>query len=191
MIRIPAVFLDRDGTIVDDPGFLRDPAQVRLLDGAGRGIARLNQAKIPVIVVTNQSGIGRGLITWDAYHAVSRRVEELLAAEGAALTATLVCPHHPELTGPCLCRKPGVKLYREAAVQHDIDLARSWWVGDRLSDVMPAQVFTGTGVLVETGTGATYADSARALGLAVVRDLEAAAELVLSASAEQDARSTA
>ena len=191
MIRVPAVFLDRDGTIVDDPGFLKNPAQVRLLDGAARAIARLNQAKIPVIVVTNQSGIGRGLISWDAFHAVSRRVDELLAAEGAALTATFVCPHHPELTGPCLCRKPGVKLYREASVQYDIDLARSWWIGDRLSDVMPAQSFSGTAVLVETGTGATYAETARALKFVVVKDLGAAVDFVLSARAEEDAKHTA
>jgi D-glycero-D-manno-heptose 1,7-bisphosphate phosphatase len=183
MTRVPAVFLDRDGTIVDDPGFLKDPKQVRLLDGAAHAISRLNKAKIPVIVVTNQSGIGRGLISWDAYKGVSGRVEELLAAESAVLTATFVCPHHPELTGPCLCRKPGVKLYREAAVQYDVDLARSWWIGDRLSDVMPAQIFAGTALLVETGTGATYAGTARALGFAVVKDLAAAVEVVLSARA--------
>ena len=96
-----AVFLDRDGTIVSDPGFLREPGKVRLLPGAGEAIRRLNQAGWLVVTVTNQSGIARGLYDQAAYSAVQRRVAELLGAHTAHLDGAYLCPHHPEITGPC------------------------------------------------------------------------------------------
>ena len=111
----PAVFLDRDGTIVDDPGFLRDPDDVRLLPGAAAALARLNQAGLAVIVVTNQSGIGRGLLTDEEYHLVEARVSQLLADGGATLDATYYCPHSPADDPACDCRKPGTRLDRRAA----------------------------------------------------------------------------
>src|SRR2546429_620821 len=110
-----AVFLDRDGTIVEDPGFLHEPAKVRLLPGAAAAIRRLNDAGWLVATVSNQSGIARGLYDAAAYAAVQRRVVELLAAHGARLDGAYFCPHHPEITGPCECRKPGVRLFRGAA----------------------------------------------------------------------------
>src|SRR5437867_10612809 len=89
-----AVFLDRDGTIVEDPGFLHQPGQVRLLPGAGEAIHRLNQAGWLVITVSNQSGIARGLYDASAYTALRRRLVRLLAARGARLAGASVCPHH-------------------------------------------------------------------------------------------------
>src|SRR5690348_11578078 len=169
-----AVFLDRDGTIVEDPGFLQQPGDVRLLPGAGEAIHRLNEAGWLVITVSNQSGIARGLYDATAYHAVQHRLVELLAAREARLDGAYFCPHHPDFTGPCACRKPGVVLFREAEAALGLDLTRCCWVGDRLSDVEPARQFGGRGFLVATGRGPKYAAQARALGVPVVADLAAA-----------------
>ena len=176
-----AVFLDRDGTIVDDPspGFLHEPGRVRLLPGAAEAIHRLNEAGWLVVTVSNQSGIARGLYDEAAFAAVQRRLGELLAAHGAHLDATYYCPHHPEITGPCECRKPGVKLFRDAQTALGIDLARSYWVGDRLSDVEPARTLGGRGLLVATGHGAAHRAQARALGVPLVPDLAAAVDAIL------------
>ena len=174
-----AVFLDRDGTIIEDTGFLADPAAVRLLPGAAGAIARLNRAGLPVILVTNQSGIARGLLDEVAYARVAVRLDELLSAGGARLDAHYHCPHHPDFTGPCECRKPGPLLYRRAAADHGLQLARSWWVGDRVRDVVPAERFGGHGLLVghPSGDELTSADAAR---FPVVRDLAAAVNVILS-----------
>jgi len=177
-----AVFLDRDGTIVEDPGFLHEPGKLRLLPGAAAAIRRLNDAGWLVVTVSNQSGIARGLYDAAAYAAVQRRLVELLAAHGARLDGAYFCPHHPDITGPCDCRKPGVRLFRDAAAALDLDLARCVWVGDRVSDVEPARVLGGRGLLVSSGRGGEHAAGARALGFAVVTDLAAAvAEIVRGA----------
>ncbi len=178
-----AVFLDRDGTIVDDPppGFLHEPDKVRLLPGAADAIRRLNDAGWLVIVVSNQSGIARGLYDVDAYGAVQRRLAALLGDHGARLDGEYFCPHHPEFTGPCDCRKPGVRLFRDAAGALGVNLRRSYWVGDRVADVSPANALGGHGLLVETGRGPMQVGKARALGFAVVPDLAAAATAILRA----------
>lgn len=176
----PAVFLDRDGTLVDDPGFLADAGLVSLLPGAGSAVRALAEAGYRVIVVTNQSGMARGLISPEQYAEVAARVDALLAAEGAALTATYVCPHHPAITGPCECRKPGVALYRRAAGEHDVDLGRSIWIGDRMTDVEPARAFGGRAILVLTGQGSRVDDDPAALGIEVASSLAAAAARILS-----------
>ncbi|HLQ58979.1 MAG TPA: HAD family hydrolase [Gemmatimonadales bacterium] len=176
-----AVFLDRDGTIVEDPGFLHEPEKVKLLPGAAAAIRRLNAVDYRVVIVTNQSGIARGRYTVDDYEAVQRRLGELLAAHGARIDGAYFCPHHPQLSGPCDCRKPGLKLFREAAEAFDIDLSRSWWVGDRLSDVQPARLLGGRGILVATGEGNLHQGQARALGVMVVADLARAVEEILAA----------
>ena len=149
-----AVFLDRDGTIIEDVGYLGDASRVRLRSGAAQAIRRLNDQDLLSIVVTNQSGIARGLLTPDDYMATERRLDQLLAAEGAHLDAHYFCPHLPEVSGPCDCRKPGTLLYRQAADRFGIDLSRSWWVGNRLRDVLPAESLGGRGILVgESETG--------------------------------------
>jgi len=176
-----AVFLDRDGTIVEDAGFLHDPGKVKLLPGAAQAIKQLNDHGYLAITVSNQSGIARGLYTVADYTAVQRRLSELLAAHGARLDGSYFCPHHPRFTGPCDCRKPGLKLFREAAEAFAIDFARSWWVGDRLSDVQPAAALGGKAILVATGEGGAnlHQGQARAVGVTVVADLAAAvAEIV-------------
>jgi histidinol-phosphate phosphatase family protein len=154
--RRAAVFLDRDGTIIEDVGYLADPERVRLLPGAAEAIGRLNHAGLLAVVVTNQSGIARGLLDEVAYQATRERLDQLLADRGAHLDAQYHCPHHPELSGPCQCRKPGLLLYRQAAEELGIDLAASWWLGDRLRDVQPARAFGGRGVFLAPGAGAAF-----------------------------------
>lgn len=176
----PAAFLDRDGTIVHDTGYLRDPGSVTLIPGAASAIARLRAAGVFVVVVTNQSGIARGYFGWPEYEAVKAAVDRLLAAEGAAIDATFVCPHAPEVTGPCECRKPGLLSYREAGSRFDLDFGRSAWVGDRLSDVEPARAMGGRGILIETGAGIDHVQAALAAGFEVADDLSAAVERYLA-----------
>jgi histidinol-phosphate phosphatase family protein len=142
-----AVFLDRDGTIIHDAHYLSRPEQVVLLDGAAEAIARINALLIPVIVATNQSGIGRGFFTVEDYQLVEQRLDELLAERGAKIDASYYCPHPPE--AGCDCRKPATGLFRDAKADHpEIDLSRSLYVGDRLRDVQPAIELGGQGVLV-------------------------------------------
>jgi D-glycero-D-manno-heptose 1,7-bisphosphate phosphatase len=177
-----AVFLDRDGTIVEDPGYLHEPADVRLLPGAAAAIRRLNDAGWLVITVSNQSGIARGLYDVAAYTSVEQRLAALLAASGARLDAGYYCPHHPDVSGPCECRKPGVRLFHDAAAALAVGLRDSYWVGDRLSDVEPARALGAgapRGFLVATGHGAHHATQARALGFRVVPDLAAAADAIV------------
>ena len=176
-----AVFLDRDGTIIEEIEFLHDPALVRLLPGAAQAIRRLNDARWPVVLVSNQSGIARGLYTVHDFFAVQRRIDELLRSGGAHLDGVFFCPHHPDFTGPCQCRKPGTRLFQDAATQlGGIDLAHCWYVGDRVSDVIPALTLSGHGVLVRTGLGIEHAPQAAQLGIPVVTDLTAAVALILS-----------
>jgi D-glycero-D-manno-heptose 1,7-bisphosphate phosphatase len=142
------VFLDRDGTIIRDAHYLATPAGVELLPGAAGAIRRLNEAGFSTIVVTNQAGIARGRVTEAQFAAVTTRLAQLLSEHGARIDATYMCPHHPEFTGPCDCRKPGTLLFRRAARDLGLDLDRSWYVGDKLRDVSPARELGGTGILV-------------------------------------------
>jgi len=151
-----------------------------LLPGAAAAIRQLNDHGFLVVVVTNQSGIARGLYTVAEYNAVQSRLSELLAAAGGAhLDGTYFCPHHPRFTGPCDCRKPATKLFRDAAQALDIDFTQSWWVGDRLSDVQPAATLGGQAILVATGETNLHQGQARANGVTVVADLAAAANEIL------------
>jgi len=144
----PAAFLDRDGTIIRDSNYLRDPADIVLLPNAAAAIRKLNERDIAVIVVTNQSGIARGLLNHNDYQAVRARLDDMLRASGARIDASYMCPHHPDVSGPCECRKPGVGLYRRAIAEQDLDGARSLYVGDRWRDVAPAATFGGIGIML-------------------------------------------
>lgn len=149
-----AVFLDRDGTIMEDAHYLSRPEQVRLLPGAANAIARINAAIVPVLVITNQSGIGRGILTIDDHMLITERLNDLLSEHNARIDATYYCPHAPE--DGCDCRKPGTKLFRQAAAEHSIDLTRALYIGDRFRDVEPGIVLGGNGVLI--ASAATPAD---------------------------------
>ena len=177
----PAAFVDRDGTIIRDANYIRDPAHVELLPGAAEAIRRLNEKRVAVIIVTNQSGIARGWLTGEDYEAVQQRLTELLAAEGAHVLATYYCPHSPEKEPACECRKPGPALYRQAAAEHGLDLARSWYVGDRLRDIQPARTFGGRGVLVPRDTTPGADVVAARDGFAISTSLGAAVDRMLAA----------
>ena len=145
----PAAFVDRDGTIIRDASYVRNPDDVELLPGAANAIRQLNERGIPVIVVTNQSGIARQWLTHQDYEAVRERLDTLLRAQGATIDQTYMCPHHPDITGPCDCRKPGLGLYQRAIVDHGLDASRSLFTGDRLRDVTPAAALGGLGILLD------------------------------------------
>jgi D-glycero-D-manno-heptose 1,7-bisphosphate phosphatase len=174
-----AVFLDRDGTLVEDPGYLHDPAAVRLLPGVAPGLADLDAAGLALVLVSNQSGIARGFFAPEAFAAVNRRLEELLGAGGPRFAGVYHCPHHPDFGSPCECRKPGVRLFRQAAADLGLDLAHSWFVGNRARDVEPAAVLGGRGVLIAATAQTTDLDAARRLGVTAVPDFAAAAALIL------------
>jgi histidinol-phosphate phosphatase family protein len=145
---VPALFIDRDGTLIADAHYLADASRVHLLPGAANAVAKANAAQVPVVVVTNQSGIARGLITHAQYEAVRDRTSALLSAGGATVLATYHCPHWGHPKAPCECRKPGLGMYREAAAAHQLDLMRSAYIGDRWRDVQPALATGGIGILV-------------------------------------------
>lgn len=178
-----AVFLDRDGTINVDTHYLRRAEDVRLITGAAEAIARLNAAGLPVIVVSNQSGIGRGLLTHAEYETVRARIEELLECSGARIDATYICPHAPSPGSGaplCECRKPGTLLFRTAAAERAIDLTRSTLIGDRWRDVSPALELGARGILVPSpDTSADDVRRARA-ELLFARTLGEAVEIVLA-----------
>lgn len=175
----PAVFLDRDGTLIHDRHYLSDPAGVELLPGAAEAIARLNRAGLFVALVTNQSGIGRGMYGEEEYRAVHARLAALLAAGGARLDADYHCPLAPDAPDPSAMRKPGVGMFLRAAREHGLDPAASWYVGDRARDVAPAGALGGRGILIRGAQ--TEPDAAESSGVvAVVDSLVEAANLILS-----------
>ncbi len=179
----PAAFLDRDGTIIHDFHFTDSPADVLLLPGAARALERLNRAGIPVIVVTNQSGIARGFFTMADYERVNARMRELLAAEGARIDDAYVCPHHPDFSGPCACRKPGTLLFEEAAIDHDLDVTRSLYAGDRFRDIQPGLTLGGLALLVPTDETPAADLAAAAAPAAVVATLDDAVTRFLGGGA--------
>ena len=149
-----AVFLDRDGTLNADPGYISDPDTLVLLPGASAAIARLNAEGVMTIVVSNQSGVGRGFFTEADLACVHDRLRELLREEsGATLDAIYSCTHRPD--DGCPCRKPQPGLLIQAAHDFDIDLARSYVIGDRACDILLTKTPGLKGVLVQTGTDPT------------------------------------
>lgn len=148
----PAFFLDRDGTINIDRVYINDPRLIELIPGAAQAIRRAQEAGFLIVVVTNQSGIARGIIDPGAMPKIHARLDELLAAEGASIDRYEMCVHHPKEN--CDCRKPKPKMVLEAAKALNIDLKRSVFVGDRLSDV-GAGIAGGCrySILLRTGMG--------------------------------------
>ena len=143
-----ALFVDRDGTLIRDTGYPRDPDTIELLSGAAMALRTAHNVQMAVIVITNQSGIARGLLSTADYEAVRKRIHELLSEFGAFVDGEYFCPHHPDITGPCDCRKPGIALYERAILEHGLDPSASAFIGDRWRDVAPAAHYGGIGILV-------------------------------------------
>jgi len=155
----PAVFLDRDGTLIEDVGYLCAARDLRLFPWTVDAVRALNHAGLPVVVITNQSGVARGLLTEDTIRDVHMHLSSLLERGGAHIDAYYYCPHHPDgsvaaYTKRCGCRKPGRDLIDRAAGDLGLDPSRSFVVGDKWLDVGTACAIGARGVLVRTGYGA-------------------------------------
>ena len=151
--RAAAVFLDRDGVVIEEVDYLRRPGQLRLIPGSARAIADLRQAGFKVVVVTNQSGVARNYLTLATLRLIHRLLSRRLRAAGAKLDGLYFCPHLPARPGTrgCACRKPALGLLRQARRRFHIDWTRSFFVGDSTTDVLTARRAGCTAVLVRTG----------------------------------------
>jgi len=151
-----AIFLDRDGTINEDPGYLGNPEQVVLLPTVGEALYTLkNQLNFLLIVVSNQSGVARGLITEEDVRHVNHRINELLSAYNVNIDEFYYCTTHPEFNSEdeCLCRKPSPKMILDAAKKFNIDISKSYLIGDNVSDIECAYNVGCKSILVKTGYG--------------------------------------
>lgn len=154
-----AVFLDRDGTVNEEVGYLSDLKQLKLIPGAGAAIRRLNRAGFKVVLVTNQSGVARGYFPESFVHDTHALLEQMLRNEGARLDGIYYCPHHPtagnsRYTTECDCRKPGTGMIDRAARDLNVDVKKSYVVGDKWSDVELGQRAGAHTILVRSGFAA-------------------------------------
>lgn len=154
----PAVFIDRDGTLTEEVGYVNHPSRLRLLPRSAEAIRRLNEAGVAAVVATNQAGVARGYFSEDVLHAVNATLVAQLGQAGARLDGLYVCVHHPSEGEPpyraaCDCRKPAPGLLLRAARELGLDLTASTMVGDKASDLEPARRVGARAVLVLTGYG--------------------------------------
>lgn len=178
----PALFLDRDGTVNEEVDYLSDPGQLVLIPGAAAALARVNALGIPVVVVTNQSGIGRGKYDWEDFGAVMDRMTVLLGEADAWVDAVYAAAHHAKGQGDYAVadhpdRKPNPGMLQRAAAEHHLDLARSWMVGDKEIDLEAGRRAGCRVALVRTGYGAGVDG---ALADLVAADLPEALERILA-----------
>jgi len=158
-----AVFIDRDGTLNEDIGYVSTPDDLFLYPWAAEAVRLINESGLLTVVITNQSGIARGMYTEETLDAIHSRMIRELGSQGARIDAVYYCPHHPEVGGvvyrvTCECRKPRTGMLDNAARELGIDLARSFVIGDKASDIKLAENAGARGALVLTGYGGeTYA----------------------------------
>lgn len=182
-----AVFIDKDGTLVEDLPGVADPARLALLPGAAEGLRRLHEAGRKLFVVSNQPGVARGRFRAEDLEAVSRRLEELAAAAGAWFTGFYYCPHDPDgrvadYAVACACRKPLPGLILRACRDHGLDARRAWMVGDILHDVEAGRRASCRTVLVDNGHETEWRRSPWRTPHYTAPDLARAAELILGAA---------
>jgi len=185
----PAVILDRDGTLIHDAGYLDRLDRLEFFPYTVDAVRLLNRANLAVIVATNQSGVARGLVEEAFVGEAHRHIAGRLAAGGARVDGWYYCPHHPDATRPeyrqaCDCRKPQAGMLRRAARELDLDLPRSFVVGDRWHDLEAGAAVGARGILVRTGSGrATESTpSAAVIPAACVDDLIEAVSWILQHS---------
>jgi D-glycero-D-manno-heptose 1,7-bisphosphate phosphatase len=179
-----AVFLDRDGTIVVERGYITVPQMIELIPGAAAAIVRLRQEGWKVFVATNQGAVGKGMITEEELGEINFRMVSMLGAEGAELDGIYVCPHHPEGTVPefsmeCDCRKPRPGMLERAASENGLDLSQCVMIGDTRRDLEAARSAGARGILVLTGHGSDTAAEEHGADH-VAADLAAAVDWLLS-----------
>lgn len=187
----PAVFLDKDGTLVEpDDGAVHDPQRLRLLPGAGEALARLSAAGLALVLVTNESGIARGAFTRAQFARLQGALlRQLQEGFGVTLDDVAVCPHAPDAQGrpACLCRKPAPGMLTRAARAHGLDLTRSWMLGDLLDDVEAGHRAGATGLLLDTGGETAWRRSPLREPAGVFSDWPSLADHVLQAHAMNEA----
>lgn len=176
-----AILLDRDGTINVDTGYVSDPASIRLEEGVLEGLRRLTAAGLPLIILSNQSGVGRGYFGLSNVVEVNHSIAEQLAAHGISVAGWYICPHAP--ADHCDCRKPLPGLALRAAKDFSLDLRRCWMIGDKRSDLQLADAVGASSILLLTGEGARHRDWAEATDKPVCPTLIEAAALILASSA--------
>lgn len=179
-----AVFLDKDGTLVEDVPYNVDPALIRLTAGAGLALRKLSGAGYKLIVVSNQSGVARGLFPESALARTEERLGTLLAEYGVRLDGFYYCPHHPEgsvaeYAVECVCRKPAPGMLLKAAAEHGIALGRSWMVGDILNDVEAGRRAGCSTILLDNGNETEWQLNRLRLPDCIAGDLDAAAARIL------------
>jgi len=182
-----AVFLDRDGTINEEAGYPSDYSQVKIYPASFEAVSKFNKAGLMTIVITNQSGIGRGLLTEEDLEDIHKKMSSSFAEKKARLDAFYYCPHYelsstPRYKKVCNCRKPNPGLTLQAAADFDIDLRRSYMVGDKVEDILLGRNIQATPVLVLTGYGRESLPKLKELGLEpahVAEDILEAAEWIL------------
>jgi histidinol-phosphate phosphatase family protein len=184
-----AVFLDKDGTLIDDVPYNVDPRCVTLARGAGGALRALKAHGFVLIVVSNQPGVALGRFSLQALGGVERRVQELLAASGVAIDAFYYCPHLPQTPNVrydvrCLCRKPQPGLVRRAALDWQIDLAQSWLVGDILDDVEAGNRAGCRSLLIDNGNETEWRLGAYREPCGRATSLSHAAQLILTAAGQ-------
>ncbi len=180
-----AVFLDKDGTLIEDVPYNVDPERIVLAPGAAEGSRQLHRAGYALIVVSNQSGVARGYFPEEALRGVEARLRELLAEEGVPLAGFYYCPHHPEGTvahyaRECDCRKPAPGLILTAAREHQIELKHSWMIGDILNDVEAGRRAGCKTILLDNGHETVWHLTRERRPHRVARDLSQAAHIILS-----------
>jgi D-glycero-D-manno-heptose 1,7-bisphosphate phosphatase len=153
----PSIFLDRDGTICEEVGYLRRKEDIRLIDGAAKAIQMINQENWLVVVVSNQSGVARGYLNEDEVKSINKELLRILEARGAKIDGMYYCPHHPEGNPPyrinCSCRKPSPGMILKAVNDLHVNLGKSVVIGDKFSDIQTAQGLHIPGILLLTGYG--------------------------------------
>ena len=188
----PAVFLDRDGTLVREVDFLCDPDELELLPGVPQSLQRLAQAGYALVVTTNQSAIARGMIDEAQLNRIHERLERELAQHGVDLDRIDWCPHHPTVGDPpwrarCDCRKPRPGMIQRSIAALDLDPQRSWTIGDSERDLAAGAALSIPGILVTTGRGSQERrrlESEGRLPLRCCEEFGAAAELILRGSGD-------
>ena len=186
--RRPAVFFDRDGTLNEEVEFVSAPEQLRLIPGAGRAVRAVNESGFLALVISNQSGIARGLFTEADLIPIHAKFEQDLAASGGRIDRIYYCPHHPTAGIPpyrveCDCRKPRTGMLLQAERELDADLGNSYVIGDRIVDVLAGRNAGAKGILVLTGYGATSVEECRDRGIVpdhVAPSVEEAVKFILN-----------
>ncbi len=179
-----AVFLDRDGTIIEDVGYLNNPENIKFIPGSISAIKKLNEAGYKIVIITNQAGVARGLIREDILQTIDKTINKHILSNGAHIDAIYYCPHHPEhgvypYKQDCECRKPNPGMLKKAASDLELDMKNSFVIGDKWSDVEVGKNMELKTALVLTGKGKNQKEKLTAKPDFIAKNLAEAVDWVL------------